>query len=135
MPSAAVQARTTPTDEPLALVTRFETARRDFDPTLLAATLAPDFVEISPRGEVDSRAKVLGFYDPAHKRPAPPMESDETTVRLVSDIALVTKRLSMVLPGAGGRRSIRALYVAHQGRAGWQLVSAQYTPIPPEPAK
>ncbi|MDQ1228808.1 nuclear transport factor 2 family protein [Sphingomonas sp. SORGH_AS_0879] len=135
LPLSAASAQTIPTDEPLALVTRFETARRDFDPVMLAATLSSDFVEISPRGEVDPRDKVLGFYDPAHKSPVPRMESDEPTVRLVSDIALMTRRLSIILPGAGGKRSVRVLYVAHREKAGWKLVSAQYTPIPPEPTK
>lgn len=121
--------------DPMALVDRFEAARRDFDPAALARTLAPEFVEISPRGEVDPRDVVLGFYTPDRKGPVPPMESDEATVRSVGDTALVTRRLSIILPGAGGRRSVRALYVAHRSKAGWQLVSAQYTPIPPAASK
>jgi len=132
LPLSAASART---GDPLALVDRFETARRDFDPVALARTLAPEFVEISPRGEVDPRDAVLGFYTPDQKHSVPPMDSDEATIRLIGDTALVTRRLSIILPGAGGKRSVRALYVAHRTKAGWQLLSAQYTPIPPAVSK
>ncbi|MDZ7282382.1 nuclear transport factor 2 family protein [Sphingomonas sanguinis] len=136
LPLSAASARPAPQQStPRALVERFEAARRDFDPATLATTLAPDFVEISPRGEVDPRDKVLGFYDPRLKHPAPPIESDEVTIRSVGDTALVTQRLSFTLPGATSRRSVRVLYVARRVGGGWQLLSAQYTPIPPELAK
>jgi hypothetical protein len=46
------------------LVERFNTARTDFDAAALADTLAPEYQEISPVGDVDDRAKVLGFYRP-----------------------------------------------------------------------
>jgi ketosteroid isomerase-like protein len=114
----------------LSLVDRFEAARRQFDPVALAATLAPDYEEISPVGTVDPRAAVLGFYAPAARRPAPAMTADETVVRARGDLALVTRRQSIALPG-GTTRSLRVRYVARRGGGGWQLVSVQYTPIPP----
>ncbi|WP_294233288.1 nuclear transport factor 2 family protein [uncultured Sphingomonas sp.] len=131
--SAAAQ--TKPPTSPLALIERFEAARRDFAPAALASTLAPDFVEISPRGEVDSRDRVLGFYAPDRKQAAPPFERDDMTVRSLGDTALVSARLSLTLPGTNQRRAVRVLYVTHHGKAGWQLVSVQYTPIalPPAP--
>jgi ketosteroid isomerase-like protein len=114
----------------LALVDRFEEARLRFDPVALAATLAPDYEEISPVGTVDPRAAVLGFYAPAARRPGPAMTADETVVRARGDTALVTRRQSIALPG-GTTRSIRVRYVARRHGGRWQLVSAQYTPIPP----
>ena len=114
----------------LALVDRFEEARLRFDPVALAATLAPDYEEISPVGTVDPRAAVLGFYAPAARRPGPAMTADETVVRARGDTALVTRRQSIALPG-GTTRSIRVRYVARRSGRRWQLVSAQYTPIPP----
>ncbi|MGW8141198.1 hypothetical protein [Sphingomonas zeae] len=51
MPLAAAQ------DVPLrALVERFENARTQFDAAALGSTLAPDYEEISPVGDVDCSA-------------------------------------------------------------------------------
>jgi len=113
-----------------ALVDCFQAARTAFDPATLATTLAPDFQEISPIGEVDTRAQVLGFYTPDKKTPAPPMTDDEVAVRLSGDTALVTQRTSFAIPG-GPTRSIRARFVARRTGGKWLLVSAQYTPILP----
>ncbi len=114
----------------LALVDRFEAVRLRYDPVALAATLAPDYEEISPVGTVDPRAAVLGFYAPAARRPAPAMTVDETIVYARGDTALVTRRQSIALPG-GTTRSLRVRYVARRSGGSWLLVSAQYTPIPP----
>jgi uncharacterized protein (TIGR02246 family) len=111
------------------LVDRFEAARTAFDPAALAATLAPDFEEISPLGQVDARDAVLGFYQPDKKSPAPPLTSDETAVRVTGDTALVTRRTGFTIPN-GPTRSIRVRYVARRTGRAWQLVSAQYTPMP-----
>jgi len=113
-----------------ALVDRFDAARAAFDPAALAATLADDYVEISPVGTVDSRAAVLGFYTPDHRNPVPPMRQDERVVRVHGTIAFVTERKLLTLPN-GVTRAIRVGYVARRADRGWRLVSAQYTPIPP----
>lgn len=112
-----------------ALVDRFDAARAAFDPTALAATLADDYVEISPVGTVDSRAEVLGFYAPDHRNPVPPMRQDERVVRVTGGFASVTERKLLTLPN-GTVRAIRVGYVARRAGDGWRMVSAQYTPIP-----
>ncbi len=115
------------------LVDRFDAARAAFADADLAATLAPDFTEISPVGEVDDRAKVLGFYTADQRKPAPPMTASERTVSAHGDWGLVTQRLSFTMAKPDGTaitRSVRVRYVAAKTRAGWQLVSAQYTGIP-----
>ncbi|KQM26318.1 MULTISPECIES: DUF4440 domain-containing protein [unclassified Sphingomonas] len=113
-----------------ALVDRFDAARAAFDPAALAATLADDYVEISPVGTVDSRAAVLGFYTPDHRNPVPPMRQDERVVRVTGAFASMTERKQLTLPN-GTVRAIRVGYVARRMGGGWRLVSAQYTPIPP----
>lgn len=113
-----------------ALVDRFNAARAGFDPTALAATLADDYVEISPVGAVDSRAQVLGFYTPDQRRPAPAMRHDERVVRVAGNAAWLSERRTMTLPD-GTTRSIRVGYGARRAGSGWRLVSVQYTPIPP----
>ncbi|MDR6113763.1 MULTISPECIES: nuclear transport factor 2 family protein [unclassified Sphingomonas] len=112
------------------LVDRFETARSRFDPAALADTLAPDYEEISPIGDVDSRAQVLGFYAPTAKAPVPPITTDDVVVRAQGPVALVTARRSITFPN-GTTRAVRARYVARRDRGQWRLISTQYTPIPP----
>lgn len=131
--SAALLAATSGNTDDAAvrgLVDGFEAARVAFDPAALEQTLSPDYEEISPAGAVDSRAAVLAFYAPAAKKPAPPIQSDAVAVRTVGDAAVVTSRMSIVLPG-GASRSMRARYVAHRTGGAWRLISTQYTPIPP----
>ncbi|MDJ0278694.1 nuclear transport factor 2 family protein [Sphingomonas sp. 2R-10] len=113
-----------------ALIDRFDAARAAFDPAALGATLAPDYVEISPVGTVDPRAAVLTFYQPAAKRIAPPMTVDERIVRVSGTLAVVSERKTMALPN-GTVRALRIGYVARRRGGTWQLVSVQYTPIPP----
>lgn len=114
---------------PEAAVDGFIAAERDFDQAALTRLTAPDFVEISPVGEVDPRDKVIGFYAPEQRREAPPVTVSDRTVRRFADTAVVTARLGF------GPMALRAVYVARNGRDGWRLVSAQYTPIRgPKPA-
>ncbi|WP_210357156.1 MULTISPECIES: DUF4440 domain-containing protein [Sphingomonas] len=115
------------------LVDRFNAARAAFADTDLAATLAPDYQEISPVGDVDSRAEVLSFYRPDKRTPVPAMTGSDRNVALHGTWGIVTERLSFAVPKPDGTtitRSIRVRYVAARGRSGWQLVSAQYTGMP-----
>lgn len=116
-----------------SLIDRFETARIRHDTATLTKTLAADYEEISPIGEVDAREKVLGFYAPELKRPAPAMTSEPLVIRSRGDVAVITTRKSFTLPG-GTTRSVRVRYVAERAASRWLLISAQYTPIPPAKA-
>ncbi|MBB4153832.1 hypothetical protein GGQ80_001738 [Sphingomonas jinjuensis] len=114
---------------PEAAVDGYVAAQRDFDQAALTRLTAPDFVEISPVGEVDPRDKVIGFYAPDKKREAPPVTVTEKTVRRFGATAIVTIRLGY------GPMGLRGVYVARADKDGWRLVSAQYTPIrTPKPA-
>jgi len=116
-----------------SLIDRFEAARIQHDPAALKKTLAADYEEISPVGEVDAREKVLGFYAPELKRPAPAITSEPLVIRSRGDVAVITTRKSFIL-SSGVARSVRVRYVAERGAGRWLLVSAQYTPIPPAKA-
>lgn len=116
------------------LVERFETARTRFDPAALDRTLAPDYEEISPVGDVDTRDKVLGYYAPEAKRPAPPMVGTDIVAHAQGPIGIVTARRTISLPN-GTTRSVRVRYVARKAQGDWRLVSAQYTPMPPAKAQ
>ena len=94
-----------------SLIDRFDAARIQHDPATLSKTLASDYEEISPVGEVDDRGKVLGFYAPELKRTAPAMTSEPLVIRSRGDVAIITTRKSFTIPG-GPVRSVRVRYVA-----------------------
>ncbi|MDN2671517.1 nuclear transport factor 2 family protein [Janthinobacterium sp. SUN211] len=122
--------------ELVALVQRHAQAQSNFDQVALNAITAENYVEISPVGEVDGRAKMLAFYAPEQKRPSPQLQVDEPVVRQFGDTALISARLSYRLNQDGVARNfaLRAGYVARLVDKQWLLVSAQYTGIrPPKP--
>jgi ketosteroid isomerase-like protein len=122
--------------ELIGLIHRHVDAQREFDVATLQAVTADNYVEVSPAGEVDSRDKMLSFYDPAQRRPAPAVRVDEPTVRTVDQTAIVIARLTYTMNADGQARSfaMRASYVASKFDGKWKLVSAHYTGIrPPKP--
>ena len=122
--------------ELVSLVERHAQAQSQFDQATLRNITAENYVEISPIGEVDSREKMLSFYAPESKRPAPQLQVEEPAVRIMGDTALVSVRLSysMNQDGATRKFAMRGGYVARLIDKQWMLVSAQYTGIrPPKP--
>lgn len=115
------------------LLKTFVEAQRTFDVAQLDDLLAPDYVEVSPAGEVDPRAKVLGFYAPDKKvADAPPATLDEIATRVTGDTAITIARLTYQMKGPDGasmERSMRCVFVTRIIGTRWKLVSAQYTPI------
>ena len=67
-------------------------AQRTFDQAAMDRLLTDDYVEVSPVGEVDSRAKVLSFYTPEARAKGPQPSSvvlDEPNIRTYGDSAVV----------------------------------------------
>lgn len=98
----------------------------------MIAMMAPEYQEVSPVGEVDSRARVIGFYAADKKSAAPPMTITETVARPVGTIGVVTMRIAYSMPGKDGQmqtRALRAGFVARRIKGDWQFVSLQFTPI------
>jgi len=108
-------------------------AQVTFDAKQLDELFAPDYVEISPAGEVDPRDKVLSFYTPDKKPASAPIAAlDELNTRVYGDTAVTIGRVSyeMKAPdGAKATRSMRCVFVTRIIDRKWKLVSAQYTPI------
>jgi len=125
------------------LLRRFTEAQKNYDARVLDEILAPDYVEISPLGEVDLRAKVLSFYAPEKKNERGgelvSYGLDEMTARIYGDTAIIVARLPFTLKTPDGETSSRALrctIVCRKMRGKWRIASAQYTGIrPPAPAK
>lgn len=111
----------------------FINAQHDFDLAKITASTTDDYVEISPLGEVDPRAKMLGFYAPDKKVAAPAILIGDATVTMVGDrAAFVVTSISYDMPGAGQPSrtvSLRAAFVVERVGGVWKLASAQYTPI------
>ena len=110
----------------------FVRVRNQFDQAAMIAMMAPEYQEVSPVGEVDSRERVIGFYAPDKKKPAPPMTITETIARPAGTIGVVTMRVAYAVPGKDGQmqtRALRAGFVARRIKGDWQFVSLQFTPI------
>ena len=98
----------------------------------MTAMMAPDYVEVSPIGEVDPRNKVIGFYAPDKKVPAPPMTIAETVAHVGGDVGTVTLRITFAIPSPDGtvqNRSMRVGLVARWAAGDWRFAFAQFTPI------
>jgi ketosteroid isomerase-like protein len=108
-------------------------AQRTFDVRQLDDILAPDYVEISPLGEVDPRDKVLSFYAPDKKiADAPVTTLDELSTRIYGETAVTIARVTFQVTGPDGAaaaRSMRCVFVTRIIDRKWKVVSAQYTPI------
>lgn len=118
------------------LVRNYAEAQVQMDSATLGTLTAPQFIEISPGGEVDPREKMLGFYVKNASHVPPALVIDERMVTLLGDTALVNARLNFTMSANGQSRSfaMRSTFVAHKEGAQWKLYSAQHTPIrPPQP--
>lgn len=123
------------------LLHQFTTAQKNYDAARLDEILAPDYVEISPAGEVDPRAKVLGFYAPEKKSERMgelvSYRLDEINTRIYGDTAIVIARLPFTMKTPDGQtvsRALRCTFVCRKVRGKWRIASAQYTGIRPPTA-
>ena len=126
----------TPEQSVSELVQRFVTAQGTFDRATLEALTAENYIEISPIGEVDPRAKMLSFYLKHDDKPLPAISVDEITPRVMGNTAIVLAKVSYAMTVGGQTRTaaLRSSFVALQQDGAWKLVSAQYTPIRPPAA-
>jgi uncharacterized protein (TIGR02246 family) len=118
----------------LATVQAFSDARARFDGTALATLLAPDYVEVSPRGEVDSRSAVLSFYTPDKAGPAPRMTLTTDLVQRHGDTAIVIGTISYMIASPSGEamtRTVRVTYVEQRIQGRWLMASTQFTGVQP----
>lgn len=133
-PSRAQTPTTQAEQEVAKLVRDFQAAEQAYDPAALARLTDARYVEVSPRGEVDERARFLGFYEPAQRKPWPPLAVSDEQIRVFGTTALDVLTLTYTVPGPDGTsrsRAVRAIFVAQRGAQGWRLLGAQYTGIMP----
>jgi uncharacterized protein (TIGR02246 family) len=117
-----------------ALVRRFVKAQQSFDPSVLTDATTEDYLEISPRGEVDKRNDVLRFYDPAHRVDVPSATISDENIRILGDAAVDIVAIKYMVAEEGKPSHdirIRAAFVAIRRQGVWKLASAHYTTIQP----
>ncbi len=111
-----------------------------FDVESLRKLTHPDFVEISPLGEVDPRDKFLGFYDvPPEKRKSPVtgFEIQDLQRRsLRKDVVIAHYRQVMMIGSAeaGRKFQIQVTTVLSLESGRWVFCSNTFTPIQRKPA-
>jgi uncharacterized protein (TIGR02246 family) len=118
----------------LATIQAFSDARAGFDAPKLASLLTSDYIEVSPRGELDRRPAVLGFYTADKAGAVPPMVYTTQDVRRYGDTAIVIGAIEYTISAPDGtavKRSVRVTYVERRVHGRWLMASAQYTGIPP----
>jgi uncharacterized protein (TIGR02246 family) len=124
-------------DPVLATVQAFSDARANFDAAKLGRLITSDYVEVSPRGELDRRPAVLAFYAPDKASAAPPMVFNTQHVRRYGDTAIVIGTIEYTVSAPSGatvKRAVRATYVERRVGGRWLMASTQFTGIPPVPA-
>lgn len=118
------------------------TAQSAYDAAALDRLYTSDFIEISPVGEFDPRAKVLTFYTPAEKEKAAGVSvevaEDFRSIRIYDDTAVAIVELTFTMSKDGRAappRKMMATVVLREEREKWKIASVQYTGIrPPAPA-
>jgi len=118
----------------VAVVQQLADAQRTFDQATLDRLLTADYVEVSPVGDVDERAKVIGFYSADAKAKSPEVSSiviDQPTVRIDGTHAIVIVRQTTNVGPAGASRAVVMRVTAHLRRTGteWRIASTHYTGI------
>ena len=136
---ATTQAASTAERAVVAVVQQLADAQRTFDQAALDRLLTADYVEVSPVGDVDERAKVIGFYSADARAKSPEVSSiviDEPRVRIDGTHAIVIVRQTTNVGPAGASRAVVMRVTAHLRRTGndWRIASTHYTGIRP-PAK
>lgn len=128
-------------DEVISIVKQAVAAQETYDTAALEKLYASDYIEISPKGEIDPRAKAIGFYkveDTEKARSSTPRYIlDEFQVRRYGKFALIISRFSIGLKNNLSRPPTAVglvVYALRKEKGAWKIYSAQFTPFPPPKA-
>ena len=124
-----------------SLVDKMIAAQSAFDAKELNSIFTPDYIEISPLGEFDPRAKVLGFYTPEAKKAlgstSYQVKAVDHSIRVYGKLAvvIVQQNIETSIDGkAQPTRSMRTTLVCRKEGGEWRIASTQYTGIRMPPA-
>lgn len=121
-----------------SLVDRLAAAQLAYDAPAMDGLLTADYIEISPAGEFDPRAKVLGFYTPEAKAKnggaAVTIDRSFPSVRVYGDTAVVISKFTYKINANGKElppRDMMVTLVCRREKGSWKVASAQYTGVRP----
>ncbi|GHG00232.1 nuclear transport factor 2 family protein [Thalassotalea marina] len=106
-------------------------AQTSFDPVALDNLLADEFVEISPKGEFDTKPMVLEYYQAKNKTNfIPVIEKSLVNVNYVDNMAHITLKETFKTENSDTALfSMHAIFVLKRVAKEWKFTYAQYTPI------
>jgi ketosteroid isomerase-like protein len=140
MCSFAAFSQTGKDEEVIAVAKKAAEAQESYDPAMLDKLYASDYIEISPKGEIDEREKAIGFYkvDDIEKAKSrtPKYILDEFKVRRYKDYAIVISRFSIGSKMDSQQKPTAVglvVYALRKEKKAWKIYSAQFTPFPPPP--
>jgi len=129
-----------PEPDIISVAVQAVTAQENYDPATLEKIYAADYIEISPKGEIDMRDKAIGFYKVSDvesaKAKTPRYILDEFNVRRHKDHAIIITRFSVGSKTDQERKPTAvglAVYCLRREKGGWKIYSSQFTPFPPPP--
>jgi ketosteroid isomerase-like protein len=116
----------------------FDAVRRN-DAVALDTIFSPDYTEVSPLGQVDKRAQVVGFYQVAARAQTGQASElgevtvDDLVVNVYGDVAVVIagESFKMSVAGKPVSRPMRSTLVWHRRSGVWLLVASHHTTIRP----
>lgn len=118
------------------------TAQSAYDAAALDRLFTSDYIEVSPVGEFDPRAKVLSFYTPAEKEKSQGVKVDVAeefrSIRIYGETAVAIVELTFTMSKDGRTappRKMMATTVLRKERGTWKIASVQYTGIRPPAAQ
>lgn len=130
-------------EEIIAVVKKAVEAQQNYDTTTLEKVYGSDYIEISPKGEIDERSKAISFYKvedvETAKARTPRYILDEFKVRNYGKFAMIISRFSIGFKNDTTKPPTPVglvLYALRKEKGEWKIYSAQFTPFPPpKPAK
>jgi len=124
--------------EVITIAKQAAAAQENYDTAALEKLYASDYIEISPKGEIDERAKAIGFYQVGDvekaKAKTPKYILDEFKVRHYGKYAMIISRFSFGTKNDTSKPPFPVglvLYALRKEKGGWKIYSAQFTPFPP----
>lgn len=128
----------TKNDEIITVIKKAVEAQENYDPITLDKIYASDYIEISPKGEIDEREKAIGFYkvedvEKAKSR-TPRYILDEFKIRNYGKYAMIISRFSIAFKNDLSKPPTPVglvLYGLRKEKGMWKIYSAQFTPFPP----
>lgn len=130
-------AQTDKEKEVISVAKKAAEAQENYDWQTLERIYASDYVEISPKGEIDEREKAIGFYkvDDAEtaKSKSPKYILDEFKVRHYGKFAIIITRFSFGSKADSGKPPFPVgivIYSLRKEKGEWKIYSAQFTPFP-----